>query len=213
MREAFLAIGILSAIIPVSPALAQSVTPPAAAERGMKKPWVKPQFCGPIKEAYSPARGPCQAPEPRWREMGVAGPPEISIQTVLAVRLGVLETRIGIRAEQLNAWRDYTSALQELLSPPSDRSLGTAHHTEALPEAASGRPNDPFAFEERLAEDFAMRAAVAEELKVAIAALRTTLTSEQQEILASTELLPGPPPGPWMEDIPSERQPGPEQQR
>ena len=93
------------------------------------------------------------------------------------------------------------------------RSLGAGGHTEAFPAAAPGGPNDPFAFEEKLADDFATRADAAEKLKVAITALRNTLTSEQQDILASTELLPGPPPGPWMEGIPSERQPGPEQQR
>lgn len=213
MREAFLTLGILSATIPAAPALAQTVTPPAVAEPGMKKPWVKPEFRGPIREAYSPALGPRQALQPRLREKGVAGPPDISLQTALAIRLGVLETRIGIRAEQLNAWRDYTSALQELLRPPGDRSLGAAGHGEPLLEAASGGPNDLFAFEEKLAEDFAVRAAAAEKLKVAIAALRTTLTFEQQDILASTELLPGPPPGPWMKGIPSKRQPGPEQQR
>lgn len=208
MREAFLTLGILSATIPAAPALAQTVTPPAVAEPGMKKPWVKPEFRGPIREAYSPALGPCQTLQPRLREKGVAGPPDISLQTVLAVRLGVLETRIGIRAEQLNAWRDYTSALQELLRSPGSHSLG-----ETFPAAAPDGPNDPFAFEERLAEDFATRAAVAEKLKVAITALRTTLTSEQQDILASTELLPGPPPGSWMKGTPSERQPDPEQQR
>jgi hypothetical protein len=213
MREAFLALGILSATVAAAPASAQTDGDRAAAEPKVKKNWVKPEFCGPITEAYSSPRGPREALRLHSRENGFARPPAVSLQTALAIRLGVLETRIGVRAEQLNAWRDYTSALQELLRPPGDRSLSAAGHTEAPPEAASGGPNDPFAFEEKLAEDFATRAAVAEKLKVAITALRNTLTSEQQDILASTELLPGPPPGSWMKGTLSERQPGPEQQR
>ena len=138
-------------------------------------------------------------------ERGVAGPPEISLQTALAVRLGVLDTRIGIRAEQLNAWRDYTDALQELLHPPRGPAA-------ALPQEAPDGPN-AFVLEERLANDFLTRAVAAEKLKTAIAALRITLTPEQQTILASTELLPGPPPGSWTRVMPLEGQPAPAQLR
>jgi hypothetical protein len=113
---------------------------------------------------------------------------------MLAVRLGVLETRIGIRAGQLDAWRDYTDALQQLLTPPRPGGI--------RPEAdTNGRA---FALEERLIDDADRRATAAEKLKTAIATLRTTLTAEQQIILASTELLPGPPAHPWTKHLPSE---------
>jgi len=66
------------------------------------------------------------------------------------------------------------------------------------PEAkAPGPGGDPFAMQERLADDVTARAASAAKLKDAIAELRTKLTPEQLEILASAERPHGPPPGPW----------------
>jgi hypothetical protein len=123
------------------------------------------------------------------------GPPP---EFMLAARLAVLETRVGIRSEQLDAWRDYTSALQAVLSPPRhDRGPGGTGGREVKdPDAAAGKP-DPFAFQERLADEVTARAASAAKLKDAIAALRTKLSPEQLEILASAERPHGPPPGPW----------------
>ncbi|TPJ13307.1 hypothetical protein FJW04_20690 [Mesorhizobium sp. B2-7-3] len=132
----------------------------------------------------------------------VGPPPEF----MLAARLAALETRVGIRSEQLDAWRDYTSALQAVLSPPRpDRGPGgtggpggpdggpQANGPDAGP---AGKP-DPFAFQERLADDVTARAASAAKLKDAIAELRAKLTPEQLEILVSAERPHGPPPGPW----------------
>lgn len=123
------------------------------------------------------------------------GPPP---EFMLAARLAVLETRVGIRSEQLDAWRDYTSALQAVLAPPRhDRGPGGTGGREVKdPDAAGGKP-DPFAFQERLADEVTARAASAAKLKDAIAALRTKLSPEQLEILASAERPHGPPPGPW----------------
>lgn len=63
--------------------------------------------------------------------------------------------------------------------------------------AGPGGKPDPFAFQEKLADDVANRAVAAGKLKDAIAALRTTLTPEQLDILASADRPHGPPPGPW----------------
>ncbi|RWG73162.1 MAG: hypothetical protein E5X92_21860, partial [Mesorhizobium sp.] len=52
-------------------------------------------------------------------------------------------------------------------------------------------------FQERLADEVTKRAASAAKLKDAIAVLRTKLTPEQLEILASADRPHGPPPGPW----------------
>jgi hypothetical protein len=126
------------------------------------------------------------------------GPPP---EFMLAARLAVLETRVGIRSEQLDAWRDYTSALQAVLAPPlHDRGPGGTGGPAGPggPEAkAPGPGGDPFAMQERLADDVTARAASAAKLKDAIAELRTKLTPEQLEILASAERPHGPPPGPW----------------
>ena len=70
-------------------------------------------------------------------------------------------------------------------------SVAVVHPALAMqfePTAASG---------DRLADALTKRAASAGRLKDAIAALRTRLTPEQLEILASAERPQGPPPGPW----------------
>ncbi|UCI34336.1 hypothetical protein [Mesorhizobium sp. B4-1-4] len=121
------------------------------------------------------------------RRMGL--PPDF----MLAARLAVLETRVGIRSEQLDAWRDYTSALQALLARPDH---GPGGSEAKGPDAGPGGKADPFAFQERLADDVTARAASAAKLKDAIAVLRAKLTPEQLEILASAERPHGPPPGP-----------------
>ena len=128
------------------------------------------------------------------------GPPP---EFMLAARLAVLETRVGVRSEQLDAWRDYTSALQAVLTPPrpdhgpGGPGPGGPGGPEAKGADAAGGKPDPFAFQERLADEVTKRAVSAGRLKDAIAALRTKLTPEQLETLASAERPHGPPPGPW----------------
>ncbi len=92
-------------------------------------------------------------------------------ETELASDLSRLEIYVGIRAEQMNAWRDYTAALQELLAP--------RRKLEGLDEASpfgSPGPKHPFDREQKLAEEVSRRGQVADRLMAAIAALRTTLT-------------------------------------
>jgi hypothetical protein len=131
-------------------------------------------------QRFDPQNGP--------RRMGP--PPEFR----LAARLSALETRIGVRTEQLDAWRDYTSALQAVLARPDHGPDGPG---ERGPGAGETGARDPFAFQERLADDLTERAASAAKLKGAIAALRAKLTPEQLEILASADRPHGPPAGPW----------------
>ncbi|OBQ82983.1 MULTISPECIES: hypothetical protein [unclassified Mesorhizobium] len=199
MRSKLLALGLFSvaAIHPVlaaqpDPGAAPGDEPPAINQKDDTGPgsmsWPRPP--GPMRH------GP-QGPEGfGFRRMG---PP---LPEMLAARLSALETRIGIRSGQLDAWRDYTSALQAVLAPSRfDRGPGTPSGPEAGGPDSPGGPGqaqrDPFAFQERLADEVTKRAASAAKLKDAIAVLRTKLTPEQLEILASADRPHGPPPGPW----------------
>lgn len=105
---------------------------------------------------------------------------------MLATRLSALETFIGIRIDQLDAWRTYTDALQQVARPPA-------------PQPASGE--DALSQSAVLADALAEQGRKAATLASAVDALRSRLAPEQIERLRQA----GPllPPGPFLDGPPS----------
>ncbi|WP_271168428.1 hypothetical protein [Hansschlegelia plantiphila] len=93
----------------------------------------------------------------------------------LAARLSAMETLIGIRADQLDAWRAFTSAAVDLVTPPA--------RPEPMKDGADGQPKPREAFDlaDRMADRAIARGEKAKALKEAVAALRQKLTPEQLE--------------------------------
>ncbi|SHE87335.1 hypothetical protein SAMN02745157_1122 [Kaistia soli DSM 19436] len=110
----------------------------------------------------------------------------------LAERLAGAETLVGIKSDQIDAWRDYTSALIDLFTPPTPPA-----HPTAGPGGAGA--DNAFARQEQIAQRMKARAAKADALLQAITALRAKLTPQQIDRLSTIELFPRPPmrgPGP-----------------
>lgn len=93
----------------------------------------------------------------------------------LAAMLATQETAIGIRADQKEAWRNYTDALLALV-PEREALIGLIGAEDEDPK---GPP--AFARSEAVADALTAYAAKAETLKRAIVALRAVLTPQQLE--------------------------------
>lgn len=109
----------------------------------------------------------------------------------LVKKLNEMETVIGIRSAQLDAWRDYSDALLAVMAPPKP---------PKRPEVA-GSPNKPpkpadvkpFAKNQGFAEGIIERAEKAKALIAAIEKLRGVLTPEQVERAKKIDLKPRRP--------------------
>lgn len=170
---------------------------PAGIETAQPMPGRAPQAgwpCpGPHPEGPMMAFGDGMPMPPHGPPGGFRHGPDLTLE--LAGKLSAMETLIGIRSAQLDAWRDYTGALTDFLAFPKHRPPGPP-----LPDDATASQSDHDAdkqkelFGERIADGALDRAAKATVLKDKAVALRNILTVDQLAKLEDAErsLVPGP---------------------
>lgn len=123
-----------------------------------------------------PAMPPPLPGVPWFRPAMLAGPgPEMgpSHPHAVAAMLSVQETAIGIRPDQLEAWRNFTDALLAVMLPPKPPAFG---------------PTEAFGMPAAIGADLAEKGKKAEVLIAAIGRLRSTLTPEQLERARNAEM-------------------------
>ncbi|MFS8036122.1 hypothetical protein ACI7BZ_04005 [Xanthobacter sp. AM11] len=161
------------------PAPASGAIGPMALAQDMM-PDMMPPSAGPDRPARPP-RGRPPGPDEAFPPPGPLG---------LAQSLAAAEAQLGIRAGQIDAWRDFTDALLEVARPP--------FADPPRPPAPGAGPAAPLALTAAFAARVEEAGKAATRLIQAADALKTRLTPRQLEQLARIEpaLLPPPPAGP-----------------
>jgi len=96
----------------------------------------------------------------------------------LAKHLSTMETLLGIRSDQLDAWRAFTAAAIDFASPSRPKPMDDADKPDR---------GEAFAMADRMADRAIARAEKAKALKDAVAALRQKLTPEQLDRVKAVE--------------------------
>lgn len=164
----------------------------------------------PFGHPFGPLAGPGGAPGP-----GMAGGPHhrpCPDPLMFARNLAAAEVAVGIRADQLDAWRAFTDALlaaappPPLPGPPPGAPPGPAGHRPADAAGKPGTPPDALTGVEALAARLKDEGEAGARLAEATQALRTRLSPDQLQRMArlGPALMPPPPFG-----GPPPRRPGP----